>query len=136
MRAITITQPWASAIMAGAKAIETRSWRIDYRGEMAIHASKRWNRDDREFAAHLWSLGLVPAPDELPLGAVLGTVELLACDPVELLITTAAIRDHPNEVMLGDYSPGRYGWILQVRDVFQDPVPAAGRLGVWNWTRG
>lgn len=41
MRALTIWQPYASLFPAGAKKFETRSWRTDYRGPIAIHAALR-----------------------------------------------------------------------------------------------
>ena len=40
MKAITILQPYASLIVAGAKQYETRSWDTPYRGIIAIHAGK------------------------------------------------------------------------------------------------
>lgn len=41
MKALTLCQPWASLIAWGEKQYETRSWSTDYRGLLAIHASKR-----------------------------------------------------------------------------------------------
>lgn len=41
MKAITIWQPWASLLACGAKKYETRSWKTDYRGPIAIHAAKK-----------------------------------------------------------------------------------------------
>ena len=41
MKAITLWDPWASLIALGEKKVETRSWRTDYRGPLAIHAAKR-----------------------------------------------------------------------------------------------
>ena len=43
MRAITIRQPWAWAVIHAGKTVENRSRNIagDYRGPVAIHASKR-----------------------------------------------------------------------------------------------
>lgn len=41
MKALTVTEPWATLIAIGAKRIETRSWPTDYRGPVAIHASKK-----------------------------------------------------------------------------------------------
>jgi len=38
MKALTILQPWASLLACGAKKIETRSWKTNYRGKIAIHA--------------------------------------------------------------------------------------------------
>ena len=31
MKALTLTQPWATLVAIGAKRIETRIWRTDYR---------------------------------------------------------------------------------------------------------
>lgn len=41
MKAITIWQPWASLLACGAKQYETRSWKTDYRGPIAIHAAQK-----------------------------------------------------------------------------------------------
>lgn len=48
MRCLTLTQPWATLVAIGAKRIETRSWSTSYRGPLAIHAGKKWTREDRE----------------------------------------------------------------------------------------
>jgi activating signal cointegrator 1 len=40
VKALTLHQPWASLIAVGAKRIETRNWATDYRGPLAIHASR------------------------------------------------------------------------------------------------
>lgn len=40
MKAITLTQPWAELVALGVKQFETRSWRANYRGLLAIHASR------------------------------------------------------------------------------------------------
>ena len=37
MKAITLTQPWATLVMLGQKQWETRSWRTHYTGALAIH---------------------------------------------------------------------------------------------------
>lgn len=48
MKAITIWQPWASLIMSGRKAIETRT-HDRFKGlvgqRIAIHAGRRWDTD-------------------------------------------------------------------------------------------
>lgn len=40
VRALTVRQPWASLIATGAKTIETRWWRTDWRGDLLIYAEK------------------------------------------------------------------------------------------------
>ena len=36
---LSVRQPWASLIVSGFKSVENRSWKTDYRGTIAIHAS-------------------------------------------------------------------------------------------------
>ena len=38
MRVITLKQPWATLVAEGIKKYEFRSWKINYRGEILIHA--------------------------------------------------------------------------------------------------
>lgn len=38
-----------------------------------------------------------------------------------------------HETAFGDYTPGRYGWLLEnVKPI--EPIPARGSLGLWDWT--
>ena len=37
------------------------------------------------------------------------------------------------ERILGDYSPGRFAWVLKNPVMFSEPVPASGKQGWWNW---
>ena len=53
MRAITIHQPYAQYIADHIKQYETRSWSTDYRGLVAIHSGKKWDRELRETAEEL-----------------------------------------------------------------------------------
>jgi len=41
--------------------------------------------------------------------------------------------DTPKERAFGDWSPGRWGWILRNPVLFEKPVPARGAQGFWNW---
>ncbi len=41
MKCLSVRQPWASLIIRGTKDVENRTWDTDYRGRLAIHASKR-----------------------------------------------------------------------------------------------
>jgi hypothetical protein len=143
MKAITLWQPWASLIIAGTKRIETRSWNTNVRGRVAIHASKK--RD-------AFSLDLIDKPEfqeglkiydtigrgktfisdlELTFGCIVGTVEIIDSLPIEELIGTK--YDTPKERAFGDWSPGRWGWILQNPVLFEKPIPAKGAQGFWNW---
>lgn len=77
MLALTVRQPWAWAIIHAGKDIENRTWATDHRGPLLIHAGKRI---DPQGFAFIRALGIV-VPDDLPLGGIIGQVDLLACTP-------------------------------------------------------
>ena len=124
MKAITIYQPYAYAIVAGLKHYETRPRRTNIRGRIAIHAAKG--------GTHFVTVALdsaLPESMKLHYGAVIGTVEIVDCVPVEEIMHTLTER----EQALGDYSPGRFAWVLQNPVMFDTPIPARGKQGWWNW---
>lgn len=121
LRAISLWQPYASAIPLGHKSIETRSRLTHVRGEVAIHAAKRWSREQRDFAAVERAFGRMP--ERIPLGAIVAVAEIVDCKPAEELETTAIER------IYGDYSPGRYGWQLANVVALSEPVGCAGAQG-------
>jgi hypothetical protein len=142
MKAISIIQPWASLIAYGAKRIETRSWYTSYRGSIAIHASKNiprwvwdWAQSDLVVPAAFEGFGL-PDMDDLPVGCVVATATLTHCvrfdaDARERI--DASGKYSACETDLGDFSAGRYGWVLS--DVHRLPMPIAARgaQGLWTW---
>lgn len=138
VKAISLWQPWASAVAIGAKEYETRSWSTPYRGLLAIHASKRWTRDEAIWLAEfkdMWPDLKWPATGRqdkpLPLGAMLCICELTAIYRTEELWPKIA----PLERSFGNYASGRFAWRLKVIEVFPEPIPAQGRQGLFNWTR-
>ena len=140
MKALTLTQPWASLVILGIKHWETRGWRprgIDPGDRIAIHAAKGWTRADIDFAFELASRNVLPLalhaePDtDLPRGAVLGTVRLIGAH----LTGIKHMEPGPIERLLGDYSPGRWVWELADPQPFPEPIPARGMLGLWEWVR-
>ena len=118
MRALSLWQPWAQLIVLGEKMVETRSWHTNVRGVIAVHAAKR--RPDKTF-------GIA----DLPLGAVVGTVEILDCLPIEKLYGSE--YDTARERSYGDWTRGRYGWILGNPRLFEQAISAAGHQGFWRW---
>lgn len=123
MRAISLWQPWASAIPLRLKEIETRSWSTDYRGPLAIHAAQRWTREERDFWASAHGV-----PAILPLGAIVAVVNLSDVRPTEELEPTIT----PLERRFGNYEAGRFGWILTDIRALPVPVPFKGRQGFFN----
>lgn len=141
MKALTLWQPWASLIAWGEKQYETRSWPTSHRGLLAIHAGKQSEIAEllalnsfypEAFARHGFS------PDvPLPAGVMLCIVRLVDCCKTENLTRNAlpGLRISQAEEMFGDYSSGRFAWKMEIVEVFNEPIPARGAQGLWDWQR-
>lgn len=88
MKALSIKQPWAWAIIYGDKNIENRTWPTNYRGRFLVHASLFFDMDGWKWiAANENRLGLQQSIHELPdahqfqRGGIIGSVELVDCTP-------------------------------------------------------
>lgn len=115
MKAITIRQPWASAIVAGIKTIEVRTWSTRHRGPLAIHAAATVDTD-------YW-----PAEDEfeLPTSAVIGVCDLVECRPL-------TEKDRKEACFNEGAVEGLWAWVLaNPRPI--GPIPARGKPGLWDW---
>jgi hypothetical protein len=88
MRIISIKQPWASLIVAGARNIETgeitfkdienRTWPTKYRGPLLIHASGRPDAISQDEIARRFGVQL---GSDAPVGGVVGVADLIDCVP-------------------------------------------------------
>ncbi|MDR0269614.1 ASCH domain-containing protein [Paenibacillus sp.] len=139
MKAITIIQPWATLIALGEKQFETCSWRTNYRGELAIHAGKKVDREacrTEPICSTLEKYGYTE--DNLPTGAIVAIVTLKDClQSVDTWTDGYVLENgsyvYPPEYELGDFTPGRYGWQLSNNRWLPEPIPAKGMQGLWNW---
>lgn len=136
VKGMSLTQPWASLVSAGAKSIETRFWSTHYRGWLAIHAAKGypgWARElarEQPFARHLRGA-------ELPTGVVVALAMLVDVGPTgrdELGAPVAPFlpAEGSEEYAFGDYTPGRHMWRLGTVYALEEPIPAKGALGLWR----
>ena len=138
-----MTQPWATLVAIGANVIETRDWPTKYRGPFAIHAAKGFPPEARALCRKrpfrdALSAGGYSSADDLPRGAVVAVVNLqslLVCGPSTLKEIRARSKRGelpPNEADFGDFSDGRYGFVLNNVRRVEPPVPARGMLGFWE----
>lgn len=137
MKAITLTQPWATLIAIGAKRFETRSWNTNYRGPMAIHAAKGlpgwvwyWYTQN-EWARAALRLSSYTDLLDMPRGVIVATCKLNSTIYTELARDAFGLSE--TEIALGDYSPGRWAWELIEIHPLDYPVQAKGALGLWEW---
>lgn len=128
MKALTLTQPWATLVALGVKTIETRSWPTNYRGALAIHAAKGMDGLARSMAQ---STRFLPRPTRLPLGAIVAKCQLVDVVPTCGRETCGGISEA--DEALGNYAPGRFAWVLSGVVALEEPVPARGALGLWEW---
>src|ERR1700691_5449786 len=148
VKALTLTQPWATLVAIGAKRIETRSWSTSYRGPLAIHAAKGFPGWAKEFGKSTECYEALrkysTADDErrflsgglaYPLGVVLATCRIAACVKTEKLLSERPYAPDmtEQEKSFGDYSEGRWGWMLADVKRLPEPIPAKGALGLWEW---
>ncbi|KPV50187.1 hypothetical protein SE17_28415 [Kouleothrix aurantiaca] len=92
--------------------------------------------------------------EELPRGAIVARCDLLDCIPTHhpnipsepgkpwFMGARAGVGQHyyevpppldSNEYAFGDYTPGRYAWLLSDVQALSTPIPAKGQLGLWTW---
>lgn len=140
VKALSLWQPWASLIAVGEKQIETRSWATNYRGPLVIHAARKWSADlemlchGHPFYGALRQIapnGIMPPAFQqlLPFGVALCVVDLRAVHRTDLVVDSISSK----ELAFGDYTPGRYAWILANVRLFPEPIPWHGAQGLWNW---
>jgi hypothetical protein len=82
MRALSVRQPWAWAIIHAGKNIENRTWTTKHRGPLAIHASQGCTRAEYDAASveiERITGKRPPTLAELPRGCVVGTVDMVDC---------------------------------------------------------
>jgi hypothetical protein len=83
MRALSLRQPNAEAIMRGIKDTEYRSGPTNVRGRIYIYASKtRYSAEEEDEMMEDYGIDDVTC-DELLRGVIVGTVELYDCDEGE-----------------------------------------------------
>lgn len=83
----------------------------------------------------------------MPLGAVIATGELVGCHKIVSVGWTGASKrriawtdgelapHYPseNEILFGDWTPGRYAWEIKNVQMLPNPIPAKGKQRLWNW---
>ena len=137
MKVLSIWQPWASLIVHGHKSIETRGWpaprsiigtTIGIASTKAIKSEQSRHVREPDFARH-YAITRLPDLDELPLGSLLGTVVVEACDSID----DGAIDSLSHqERAFGWYSASRYAWRLADPRPLAPPVAVNGKQGVWE----
>lgn len=122
VKAISLWQPWATAMAIGLKKNETRSWPTHHRGDLLICSTKR--------EPSFWEMQIVWRANkgyiDFPLGRALCIVEVYDCVP------TSGSAPNGAEGLLGDYSHGRFIWLTRNLRRLPAPIPVIGRQGFFD----
>lgn len=121
MKCLTVRQPWVHAIAHLGKDVENRPRRLGYRGELAVHAAGRW--DGIDAMTTVARIARVHTKDirvtDRHMSAVLVVADLVDCCDCDGSCSPWAF-------------PDRFHLRLANVRVLAEPVPAVGRLGLWN----
>ena len=154
MKVLSVKNPYAYLIVHGIKDVENRSWKTDYRGELLIHCSGKdqvdiyddflpkeilieydnyWKAKDKgqdyeiqnKFARKMAELDIqtekIIIKDKqifYKSGLILGKVNL-----VDIARDSKSIWAEKN----------CYHWILENPVLFDNPIEAKGKLGLWKY---
>ena len=120
LKAISIREPWAWAILHAGKDIENRSWRTHFRGVVVIHAASGMTKAEYAWGAKIIMkiTGLEPPPWPMAetRGCIVGLVNIVDCV----------------EKSKSKWFGGDYGFVLNNPRSLAKPIPCAGALGFWD----
>ena len=152
VKALTLHQPWASLVALPVKRIETRSWSTKYRGRLYIHAARSAPATFLFLPTVVPAL-VVPITDHADIGdpecivahddgtldhcipthaPPPGPSNIVHLDAPEISDGVHLIRDITDQRPYGDFTPGRFAWLLEDVRPVDPPVPCRGRQGLWT----
>lgn len=117
IKALSIRQPWADAIIWHGKDVENRDWRTNFRGPVLIHAAKKWGPEERGDLSFIEDMTATKLEDvEKPLlGGIIGVAEIVDCV----------------ENMDSKWFFGRFGFVLRNAEPLEF-IPCRGALGFFT----
>ena len=120
-KAISVIQPWAWLIVAGHKDIENRYLNTNFRGPVAIHASRKVDvaaQIDVDHGIHPVTAKSLTfkAPGHYAKGGIIGVADIVDC------VTGSR----------SDWFEGPYGFVLANARMV-DFIPCRGNLGFFDW---
>lgn len=119
MKALSLTQPWANLITDYGMNVENRTWKTNFRGFFAIHATKTYREDDFIYCKKHFGINL--NQNEVPYGAIIGFAKLTE------VIDETGVTKRTKKWFIGDY-----GFVLENIIKLKTPVPSKGALNFWE----
>lgn len=142
MKTLSVKQPWASLMFIDngyePKNIENRTWPTKYRGKILIHAGASILRPQKcHFTDNQWDnirgdMRYNILHSILPTSSIIGSVEIIDCVVNHESIwaeTCEPIYKYGTDKIV----EATYNWVLSNPILFQEPIPAKGRLSFWEF---
>jgi hypothetical protein len=132
LKALTISQPYASLIASGEKWVESRRWNTSHIGLLAIHAGK---------GTQYLTLREM-SQQGLRCSCIVAVCRLVGCVHMERLQMMAALRPKSrmpgserywSEILHHKHTEGPFCWVLEHVHRFREPIPCSGARGLWDW---
>lgn len=129
MKAISLWQPWASAIALGFKTVETRSWATKHRGDLLICSSCKDTPDqERVFYKCIKPVAKNLTYNMFPFGKAVAVVNIY---DVVLMTDEFISKLSPLEKKVGLWGIGRYAWLLNnIRPI--EPFEVSGKQRLFD----
>lgn len=138
MRALTVRQPWAWAIVHGSKDVENRTRNIagSYRGPVAIHAGLAKFEQHNMASRALRDTHGTEVDTRVLYGAVIGVVDLIdvhhAPDDGDSLWCCGGTDEEGARPCSEWAMANHHHLILANPRALARPIPAKGHLGLWT----
>lgn len=131
MRALTVRQPWAWAIIHGHKDVENRVQAWSYRGPLAIHAGLAlFEQHNLAATVHRAAQG-TETPTDLKYGGIIGVVDL-----VDVHVSWQTSDGPCCDSVWAQYAEGPtkpvVHLVLENPRPLPRPIAARGQLGLWT----
>jgi len=127
MKALSLRQPWAWAVISRGKRIDNRTWNTFFRGPLLIHAAKQCEEIEFKRALHWMHMRGVARVDdcpplaELPRGGIVGRGRM-----VHVISPKCPLDAYPRGVDLRWHMHEQYGFVFE--DV--EPLPFRAYRGM------
>jgi hypothetical protein len=108
MKALSVQQPYADKIILRGKNVKNRTWRTNFRGTVAIHASMNLHPDAYELSDN--------KKKQMVRGVIVGVVDVVDC-----------VDKHKSK-----WFGGPYGFVMKNPRPLKTPIPYKGALGFWK----
>ncbi len=123
MKIITLKQPWATLVAEGIKKYEFRSWKINYRGKLLIHAGAGVDKEElKKFKKYNL---------DFPKSKILAIAEVEDCLKLDDELNKKIIAEK-NEVYDNKSRTG-YAWKLKNIKKVKVDLEVKGKLGLWTY---